>query len=197
EKMRFEVPQVPAILTYLYGDISSRETEAAVCWEYCRENPEIVRVANVYREAVNSGSEDPMLQTIIDARSPQFMGSPWAAIWSSLSFPPVPLSDLKTQQKEGILLVLTTSGETRALKVPDVRLLHAMKVFNHWNDCAQRARKAGERKTTPARYATGTEEHIVITINYREGLDHTEKAFGKWLREPDQAKNFASYQERR
>jgi hypothetical protein len=197
EKMRFEVPETSAILNYLYGEVPSREMEAAAYWEYCRVNPEVVRVANLYRHVVNSGGNDPMLQTMIEAKSSQLMGSPWAAIWSSPSFPAVPWIDLRAEEKNEILPALTTPASDRPLPTWDVRLLDAMKVFDHWKDCAEEARKAHTGKRIPARCRAGDGEHIVFTINYQDGLDRTERQFAKWLREPEQGKNFASYQKRR
>jgi hypothetical protein len=197
KNMHFDVPEESAILNYLHGDIARREMEAAVYWEYCRLNSEAVRVASLYRRAVNSGSDDPMLQTMIEANSYQFMNSQWGAIWSSPSFPAAPWIDLRAEEKNEILPFLTTPAADRPLPTKDVRLLDAMKVFDEWKNRAEEARKAYTGERIPARCRAGDGEHIVFTVNFQDGLDRTERQFARWLREPEQSKLFAKYQKRR
>jgi hypothetical protein len=197
EKMRFEVPETSAILNYLYGDVSSREIEAAVYWEYCRLNAEVVRIARVCQQAVRSGSGDPVAQTMIDVSSDQFMDWPWGAIWQSPSFPIAPWIDLTAQEKDEIILFIINREAIRPLPTWDVRILNGLGVFDFLKELAANAQKAAIKKRIPARSPAGQGEHIVFTINYREGLDRTKKQFAKWLREHEQRKRFVDYQKRR
>jgi hypothetical protein len=195
--MHFEVPERPTILRYLYGDVLPGEMEAAAYWEYCRLNQEVLRIANLYQQAVSSGSGDPIMQTMIEVSSNRFMDWPWGAIWQSPSFPAAPWIGLTAPEKNEILLFFISQAAVKSLPTWDVRILDGQKVFNHWQNLVINARKASARQPIAARCAAGDGEHIVFTLNYREGLERTEQQFAKWLRQPEQAKLFAKYQKQR
>jgi hypothetical protein len=196
EEMRFDVPETSAILKYLHGDVSSREMEAAVYWEYCRLNAAMIRIASLYREFVNCNSHDPMTDTMVEANSDEFMSELWAPIWSSASFPATSWFDLDPAQKKDIL-VFFAAPVRKALSVADLRLINAMKILEEWKRCVDEARKAGKRERIPARYQDGAQEYVIFALNYHEGLDRAKKQFADWLHESEQAGLFASYQKRR
>ena len=164
-KRQWSVEERESILDYLHGDVE-HGVKACCYYEYARSS-EILRKA---RREYNPARE------ISDCFPPWVINPQRSCFLQCSSFPNSPWRDLSNEEREnyGLLFKLISHWPI----ITDVRNLEAIRVFDRFK---RQAKEKPLRAHGAAIVGDDEIKHVVITIDYRDGVQAKKKQFEEWL----------------
>jgi hypothetical protein len=171
-------------LYYLHGFIVGNEVKACCYYEYARAS-ETLRKARREYDPVNP--EDSSLK--ISRYSPHWIieAQRWCFV-QCINFPNSPWRDLGREERENFRLLLKPISPWPI--ITDLRALNAIGVFDRFKRVARR-KPLG--RICPAMLGGDAIKHVVITVDYRDGVDAVKEQFTRWLKSESNRKRFKKY----
>jgi hypothetical protein len=203
---KWSVEEKESILAYVHGEIPNDEVKACCYYEYARMS-ETLRKA---RRACDRSDPDNSLLVL----SRYF---PWwvhdqQRLWflQCHNFPNLPWRDLTKEERENIRDHFKPVSPRPI--ITDVLMLRGTGVFDAFRDQAENAsnefsrwiatpkpeseRKKPIRRVVQPAIVSGAKpfiKHVVITIDYRDGVDAVKEQFARWVTSEENQKLFKSY----
>ena len=176
---RWSREEPEAILDYLHGDTPADEAAAACYYEYARAS-EIFRKA---RREYDPANFEESLNRIID-NFPAFRDWRTLEILICPDYPKLPWRELNEAQRKNILLHFVKTRPTPL--ITDAWMLNARHIFDRLKQQAEDAAHELRKGVLPVGHCPAMVggdviKHVVITINYKEGIDAVKKSFSNWL----------------
>lgn len=175
--VKWSIDEPQAILDYLHGDTPTAEVEAACYYEYARAS-EILRKAR--REYDPNEPEDSAYRALWSY--PEWVADwPALAVWTCRDYPALPWRALDKEQRESILPSFRWASAVPL--IPDARRLAGTDIFDRLKRQAEEARKSPMVRGVrcPPMIGDGALRHVVISLNYKEGIEAVKEAFSTWL----------------
>jgi hypothetical protein len=191
---RWSEEEPEAILDYLHGDTPSDEVKACCYYEYARAS-EVFRKAREAFDPVDF--EESFYRIIVDF--PVFRDWRLLEILICPDYPTLPWSELNGAQRKEIQDYFVKPRPTPL--ITDAWHLDAMHIFDRFKQQADEykrgvredIRRMIQRGHSPAIIGNDVVKYVVVTINYKDGIDEVKKNFSSWLGSEANEKLFKKY----
>ena len=206
------VEEREAILDYLHGDIPPREAKACCYYEYSRTSEVIrkarreilrkvpLRVRRKLQRKYDSANVNDLLKWIAVAKIPA-----WLQDWRRLEilicpgYPELPWRELNDVQRKAIQIHFVETRSTPV--VTDSWMLNAMGVFDRLKEQAESDRRECRKRVIrrggcPAMVGENEIKYVVLTINFRDGIETVKEQIARWLASDANQKLFSDYRKR-
>jgi hypothetical protein len=192
---KWSIEEKDSILDYLHGDIAADEVAACCYYEYARES-ETLRKAR--REYDPADPENSSFRVLIC-----FPG--WiygqSCFWQCPHYPALPWPELSAEERENILPFYRSPATTPVVR--DVRMLKGSGVLDALVQQAKdELTELNQRSDNPHAFTFSPAiasdpmpfiKHVIITINYMDGVDAVKEQIAHWLASGENQKLFKKY----
>jgi hypothetical protein len=194
-----------SILDYLHGHIALDQVQACCYYEFSRLSGTLRKARRIY----DPSDPDNSLLIVSRCFPPWVLDPQRLSFLQCNNFPNSPWRDLRKEEREHIRAFFQPVSPRPI--ITDVLMLRGTGVFDAFRDQAENAanefsrwlatpKPMTERKKPVRRVAqpatVGTQrfiKHVVITIDYRDGVDAVTKQFASWLATDANQKLFKTY----
>jgi len=192
---KWSAEEPDAILDYLHGDVPRSEAKACCYYEYARTSEVFQRARQEYDSAETG---DP-IHRVID-KFPLFWND-WQRLEILIcsSFPELPWSNLSKTNRKEILCHFATPRTTPL--ITDSFILNSLGIFDRFKEEAKLAEREFRHRLGRRGYGHGHDpavvgdaiKHIVITLDYRAGVQAMKEKFGRWVASDANQRLFKKY----
>jgi hypothetical protein len=198
----WSVEEKESILDYLHGDLKPDEAKACCYYEYARASETLRKAQREYNRA------DPANSSLTIGHYFPFWvldGGRWCFLQCN-NFPNSAWRDLNEKEREHIRLLFKPISPWPI--ITDVRMLKARGVFDRFKQQAEEEERRFKEQAEefarthknppvwgpyPATVGDNGIRHVVITFDYREGVQAVTDLFVHWLNSDANQKLFESY----
>jgi hypothetical protein len=184
---KWSAEEKESILDYMHGETARDQVKACCYYEYARAS-ETLRKA---RREYNPADPDNSLLRISRYFTPWILNPQRFCFLQCKNFPNSPWRDLSETERKDLRLLFKCISHWPI--ITDVRMLDARRIFDDFKQQAEELRaQTKQHARTPEKSKVQTSrcpaiigdseiKHVVITIDYRDGVQAKKEQFGEWL----------------
>ena len=199
---KWSAEEKESILDYMHGETARDQVKACCYYEYARAS-ETLRKA---RREYNPADPDNSLLRISRYFTPWILNPQRFCFLQCKNFPNSPWRDLSETERKDLRLLFKCISHWPI--ITDVRMLDARRIFDDFKQQAEELRaQTKQHARTPEKSKVQTSrcpaiigdseiKHVVITIDYRDGVQAKKEQFGEWLASGLNRKLFDKYYKR-